>query len=113
MKELAKECLEIHEKIKQLLPVRQDKGGKLAEYIKSQLLSNLGEDYEDIDVWCNSCDDDFSIHINIPVNDYTNEYVLICALDNKKFALHDDTDCSFKEILNFAKKMVVKLNREI
>ena len=44
MKELAKECLEIHEKIKQLLPVRQDKGGKLAEYIKSQLLSNLGED---------------------------------------------------------------------
>lgn len=110
MQQLAKECLEIHEKIKKLSPTRKEKGDKLAKYIKSQLLSNLGEDYEDIDVWCNSCDDYFMMHINIPVKDDVNDYVLICFSECGKLAIHTGSNCRFKEIMDCAQAIVDKLN---
>ena len=68
MKELAKECLEIHEKIKQLSPIRQGKGDKLAADIKSQLLNVLGEDFNDIGVWCNCGDSFLEIFINARIS---------------------------------------------
>ena len=111
MQQLAKECLEIHEKIKQLSPIRQGKGDKLAAHIKSQLLSDLGEDYCDIDTWCNSGDSYLDICINIPVTDGVNDHVIIYySNDDKKLVVHSNSKCRFSEIIACAQSIVDKLN---
>ena len=51
MKELAKECLEIHGTIMPLFKARQEKGDKIASLIKDELIKILGEDYQEINVY--------------------------------------------------------------
>ena len=113
MQQLAKECLEIHKKIKKLLPRRQDKGDKLAEHVKSQLLNYLVGDEEDsdIDVWCNSVDDCFDIYINIPIKEYVSDHIIICySCDDKKWGVYSGSKCRFDEIMTRAQSIVDKLN---
>lgn len=111
MQQLAKECLEIHEKIKQLSPTRQDKGDKLAADIKSQLLNVLGEDFNDIGVWCNCGDSFLEIFINVPVTEDYNDYLVLRPLaDGKGWVIENDKKCRYEKLIACAQSIVDKLN---
>ena len=51
MKELAKECLEVHSNIMPLFKARQEKGDKIASLIRAELIKILGDDYQEINVY--------------------------------------------------------------